>query len=151
MTHERACIHLAAFRHGTHASAAIQTIVWPCHRATTNQSLGASARAQRADFFAARGAPNAGAIAQQVALDAMTAWASTAQLCCWRRCRHALGKVDGLLRRAPRREHVESRCAPTPWPFLMVNSAIFRAERYQDDGMEGALPSGARGGVHGLS
>ena len=150
MTHERACIHLAAFRHGTHASAAIQTIVWPCRRPTTNQSLGASARALRAIFFAARGAPNAGATAHQVSFDAMIALASIVQLRCWSRCHRAHGNVDGRVRRAPRREHVESHCARTPWPILMVNSAIFRAHRYQDDGMDGALPWGARGSVHTL-
>ena len=87
---------------------------------------------------------------QQVPCDAMSALVSTVQLRCPRECHHAHGNVDGRVRRAPRREHVKSSCARTPWPILMVNSAIFRAERYQDDGMDGALPSGARGGVHTL-
>ena len=86
-------------------------------------------RAQHAVFFAGCNAPGAGATVQQVAFDVMTALASTAHLCCTRRCRLALGKVDGLLRRALRREHVQSRCARTPWPFLMINGAIFRAQR----------------------
>ena len=74
----------------------------------------------------------------------MSALVSTVQLRCPRECHHAHGNVDGRVRRAPRREYVKSSCARTPWPILMVNSAIFRAQRYQDDGMDGALPSGVR-------
>jgi hypothetical protein len=104
-------------------------------RCTTVKKLtGAPIRAIHARFSAGCSALGPGAAAHQVPLDAMGPLASIAQLQRQRQQQHTRHNVDGRASGAHAREHVGGRCAPVPWSFLVRQSAILPAERYEGDG-----------------
>jgi hypothetical protein len=133
-TRKRSCPQLVAFPRTTHASVAMKNEVGVTRCTTVKKLTGAPMRAIHARFSAGCSVLGPGAAAHQVPLDAMGPLASIAQLQRQRQQQHTRRNVDGRASGAHAREHVGGRCAPVPWSFLVRQSAILPAERYEGDG-----------------
>jgi hypothetical protein len=133
-THKRSCPQLVVFPRAAHASVAMKNEVGVPRCTTVKKLTGAPIRAIHARFSAGYSALGPGAAAHQVPLDAMGPLASIAQLQRQRQQQHTRRNVDGRASGAHAREHVGGRCAPVPWSFLVRQSAILPAERYEGDG-----------------
>ena len=94
-------------------------------------------RAKQARFSAGCSALGPGAAAHQVPLAAMDPLASIAQLQRQRHQQNTRNNVDGRAPGARAREHVGGRCAALPSSFLIRQSAVLPAERYEGDGVVG--------------